>query len=139
MHTPGLNLHIARKVKSHGEIKILHRSKHSECQPHARLLRSGFLEAAQAIPNECDMNIPPPLVLPFFFSFFLSFFFFIGVSDRVIKDSNLSFPEGQRIGLAISNLIFVQVTAKLKFVLPNKIISPNRCSSRVRVPIRKCS
>lgn len=134
----------------------------SICTLHGRWRLTGKLkyytevniQSANHMPGYCDpdfwrqpkpsqMNAtwtsPHPLSCLFFFSFFLSFFFFIGVSDRVIKDYNLSFPEGQRIGLAISNLIFVQVTAKLKFVLPNKIISPNRCSSRVRVPIRKCS
>lgn len=53
-----------------------------------------------------------------------AFFFFFGVSDRLIKDYNLSSSEGQRIGLAISNLIFFQVAAKPKFVLPNKMIFP---------------
>lgn len=47
---------------------------------------------------------------------------FFGVSDRLIKDYNLSFFRRPENGLAISNLIFFQVTAKLKFVLPPKII-----------------
>lgn len=62
-------------------------------------------------------------------------FFFFGVSDRLIKDYNLSSSEGQRIGLAISNLIFFQVAAKLKFVLPSKMIPPSMqpCSSKFHV------
>lgn len=59
----------------------------------------------------CDMNISPPASpapLPFFF---------FRVSDRLIKDYNLSSSEGQRIGLAISNLIFFQVAAELQCVV----------------------
>lgn len=55
------------------------------------------------------MNNLPPFALHFFL------FSFLGVSDRLIKDYNLSSSEGQGIGLAISNLIFFQVAAKLKF------------------------
>ena len=46
------------------------------------------------------------------------------MSDRLIKDYNLSSSEGQRIELAISDLIFFQVTAKLECVHPHKIIPP---------------
>lgn len=63
--------------------------------------------------EQCSPPIPHP-----------AFFFFFGMSDRLIKDYNLSSSEGQRIGLAISSLIFFQVAAKLKFFLPNKMISP---------------
>lgn len=59
------------------------------------------------------------------------------MSDGLIKDYNLSSSEGQRIGLAISNLIFFQVTAELKFVLPNKITCPHLHSSRSHIPGRR--
>ena len=74
------------------------------------------MDAVPASQRKWDWNVPPATgTLNFFFR----------VSDRLIKDYNLSSSEGQGIGLAISDLIFFQVTAKLQCVHPNKIISPD--------------
>lgn len=121
-HAPGFHAHTARKLKcmySRGNVCTKQQYTSSAGSLDIAIGASGW-NAASATPNKRDVDNappPPPLALSFFF-------FFFGVSDRLIKDYNLSSSEGQRIGLAISNLIFFQVAAKLTFVLPNKMISP---------------
>lgn len=119
VHTQGLHAHAAQRLRAHGEIHTLNKSKYTECRQRCLNISIRLPNAASATQNKRDVNYappPPPLALTFFF---------FGVSDRLIKDYNLSSSEGQRIGLAISNLIFFQVAAKLKFVLLRKMIPPS--------------
>lgn len=109
VHTPGLHEYTAQKLKACGEIYVLNRSKHRVLAAMPRHRDRGFRMQPQ-LPKINVIWTTSPLCPAFF-----SLFSFFGVSDRLIKDYNLSSSEGQGIGLAISNLIFFQVAAKLKF------------------------
>lgn len=123
-HTPPV--HTALRVKTRRDYQTLSTSKHAACRGEQR--PDVAIRAPQHSPchpkqmrQERSPNPTPHAPLCVCMS--------VWVSDRLIKDYNLPSSEDQRIGLAISNLIFFQVTAKLKFVLPNKIMGPI-CTAR---------